>query len=527
MKKLLVFMLMMVVCGAEAKRAMPTAEDRAQMERATEILWRESELTENEMKTLGELVGHPFSDVSAYAFCVAVVRTANDSAKWHDVCRKALGLGESSETRRIAEIIKDIDGELTVKKLVKRLQKRSKAIDESKLKHRHKDSLGYCHDILAYFLIREARREGRPAVIPPDVRFDVLQKELLEYAFKPEQEAWEYLYVKFEELAPWDFDAKDLYKKNLEKRAVVSALAAYSKVFFDEAVAIMKSEATSDVAMDILFDYWLRIRGRLDTERNEQFKKLLRRREILQGNVTTVLWREAELTEDDIQMLRDIMRSPFDRTSAYALSAFIVRCAERPDMLRKEAEELLKCPMKYKSVTRRMAEYVVEVGGRITIGSLTEKLEHEHGMDIDENPDTRFRDALMYFLIRDARREGKAVVVPQHVKFNGYQKSLFEYAIKPEKEAWDFLYPKFMELRNEGIYADHFVRAALKAYSVVFFDSATAVIRTQNVDQRIKEEVALYLLDNFMRLNDEQRTELWNLLDTWKLFDRQRSFGLW
>ena len=148
-------------------------------------------------------------------------------------------------------------------------------------------------------------------------------------------------------------------------------------------------------------------------------------------------------------------------------------------------------------------------------------------MDIDENPDTRFRDALMYFLIRDARREGKAVVVPQHVKFNGYQKSLFEYAIKPEKEAWDFLYPKFMELRNEGIYADHFVRAALKAYSVVFFDSATAVIRTQNVDQRIKEEVALYLLDNFMRLNDEQRTELWNLLDTWKLFDRQRSFGLW
>ena len=56
MKKLLVFMLMMVVCGAEAKRAMPTAEDRAQMERATEILWRESDLTENEMKTLGELV---------------------------------------------------------------------------------------------------------------------------------------------------------------------------------------------------------------------------------------------------------------------------------------------------------------------------------------------------------------------------------------------------------------------------------------------------------------------------------------
>jgi hypothetical protein len=67
----------------------------------------------------------------------------------------------------------------------------------------------------------------------------------------------------------------------------------------------------------------------------------------------------------------------------------------------------------------------------------------------------------------------------------------------------------------------------LSAYSVVFFDSATAVIRTKNVEQRIKEEVALYLWENLMRLNNEQRTELWNLLDTWKLFDRQRSFTPW
>ncbi len=527
MKKLLVFILMMVVSAAEAKRAMPTAEDRAQMERATEILWRESDLTENEMQLLMKLVGYRLTDVSAYAFCVAVVRNAQDSAKWHDVCRKALELGEFSEARRIAEILKDIDDELTVKKLVKLLQKHSKVTDESNLTHRHKDSWGYCHDILAYLLIREARREGRPAVIPADVRFDVLQKELLEYAFKPEREAWGYLYAKIEELAPWDFDAKDLYMKNLEKRAVVSALAAYSKVFFDEAVTVMKSEAISDVAMDILFEYWLKIRSRLDTEQNEQFKKLLQRRLILQGKVTTILWRESELTEDDIQMLRDIMRSPFDQTSAYSFSAFIVRCVDHPNMLCKEAEELLKSSMKYKSVTKRMAKYVVEVGGRITVGSLTEKLEHEQGMYIDENPDTRFRDALMYFLLHDARREGKAVVVPPHVTFNGSQKFLFEYAIKPEKEAWNFLYPKYMELRDKGIYAEHFVTTALSAYSVVFFDSATAVIRTKNVERRIKGEVALYLLDNLMRLNDEQRTELWNLLDTWKLFDRQRSFMPW
>ena len=527
MKRMLLLALLLTVCTVQAKRRMPTPDDLAQMGRTTEILWRETALAADEMQTLMELVRYPFSDVSSYAFCVAVVRTANDSAKWHDVCRKALELEESSETRRIAENLKDVDGELTVKMLVKLLRKRPKIIDENNFTLRHKDSWGYCHDILAYLLIREARREGRPAVIPADVRFDAQQKELLEYAFKPEQEAWGYLYAKIEELAPWDFDAKYIYMKNLEKRAVVSALAAYSKVFFDEAIAIMKSEAISDVAMDIMSEYWLKIRSRLDSEQNEQFKKLLQKRLILRGKVTTILWRETELTEDDIQKLRDIMRSPFDQTSAYALSAFIVRCAERPDMLRKEAEELLKSSMKYKPVTKRMAEYVVEVGGRITIGSLTEKLEHEHGMDINENPDTRFRDVLMYFLLRDARREGKAVVVPQNVKFNGTQKSLFEYAIKPEKEVWDFLYPKFMELHNKGIYADHFVRAALSAYSVVFFDSATAVIRTKNVEQRIKEEVALYLWENLMRLNNEQRTELWNLLDTWKLFDRQRSFTPW
>ena len=283
MKRMLLLALLLTVCTVQAKRRMPTPDDLAQMGRTTEILWRETALAADEMQTLMELVRYPFSDVSSYAFCVAVVRTANDSAKWHDVCRKALELEESSETRRIAENLKDMDGELTVKMLVKLLRKRPKITDENNFTLRHKDSWGYCHDILAYLLIREARREGRPAVIPADVRFDAQQKELLEYAFKPEQEAWGYLYAKIEELAPWDFDAKYIYMKNLEKRAVVSALAAYSKVFFDEAIAIMKSEAISDVAMDIMSEYWLKIHSRLDSEQNEQFKKLLQKRLILRG----------------------------------------------------------------------------------------------------------------------------------------------------------------------------------------------------------------------------------------------------
>lgn len=532
MKKLLVFMLMMVVCGAEAKRAMPTAEDRAQMERATEILWRESDLTENEMQLLMKLVGYRLTDVSAYAFCVAVVRTAQDTTKWHDVCRKALELGESSEARRIAEILKDIDGELTVKKLVKLLRKRSKVTDESKLTYRHKDAWGYCHDILAYLLIREARREGRPAVIPPDVRFDVLQKELLEYAFKPEREAWGYLYAKIKELdkrtlpvlIPENREqySEQSYEIYTIRHRVVHALTMYSKVFFKEVAAAMRSGNVTDRTRECLQDYMWDIWTRLDSdEQMKAFAELEIQLDRPQAKVTEILWREEEPTEDDLSGLLRLIDGPSEQLSAYAMSVIMARCPSGM-RLRKMADDVLKLDLHGKRNTRAMAEYIRKNRGVVTVERLREMLKQEkntRGVD-SKQPEDYYRDVLVCLLLCKARKNGQRPVVWEDICWNEEQRWRLQFGFKPTDEAWNFLYPKLTVDPTKRYYESPrlFFLYVASSYPKVFFEEAMTAARSEDVqDDGVRNAMVFYLACNDHRLDEWQLKRYFELLEERKI----------
>lgn len=84
---------------------------------------------------------------------------------------------------------------------------------------------------------------------------------LLKFADKPESQAWEYL---FPQLAEQQRNSDASF-------AIIFALSAYSKVFFDEAIININNANTSKLTREILIDYLLYNQYRLN---EDQLKKL-------------------------------------------------------------------------------------------------------------------------------------------------------------------------------------------------------------------------------------------------------------
>ena len=241
-----------------------TANDREARGLAEAILWRESDLTQQEAQTLMGIICHPHHEVSEFAFCVAVVRNADKLEKLHELSANVLKLKLKGAVLQMAEHVGLLQTPMTAETLTAELKN---------VKREHwsvPTAMDYYHDMLVYLLLRKARREGKAVVIPADVQFDIRQKKLLEYGFKQEKDAWKYLFGKIKERDGFEG------KQHNEDYDLYNALSAYSNIFFDEAVTAIQSKDATPWTREILSLYLQKVFLRLDDGRREQVKAMLK-----------------------------------------------------------------------------------------------------------------------------------------------------------------------------------------------------------------------------------------------------------
>ena len=264
MKTVSLLAILVCVNFAFADRIIMDFSAREARGRAEAILWRESDLTQQEAQTLMDVISHPHHEVSEFAFCVAVVRNADKLEKLHELSANVLKLKLKGAVLQMGEHIGRLQTPMTAETLTAELKN---------VKREHwsvPTAMDYYHDMLVYLLLRKARREGKAVVIPADVQFDIRQKKLLEYGFKPEKDAWKYLFGKIKELDGFEG------KKHNDDYDLYNALSAYSNIFFDEAVTAIQSKEATPWTREILSLYLQNVFLRLDDGRREQVKTLLK-----------------------------------------------------------------------------------------------------------------------------------------------------------------------------------------------------------------------------------------------------------
>ncbi|MBR4417809.1 MAG: hypothetical protein IKS67_13610 [Victivallales bacterium] len=264
MKTVSLLAILVCVNFAFADRIIMDFGAREARGRAEAILWRESDLTQQEAQTLMDVISHPHHEVSEFAFCVAVVRNADKLEKLHELSANVLKLKLKGAVLQMAEHIGRLQMPMTAETLTTELKN---------VKREHwsvPTAMDYYHDMLVYLLLRKARREGKAVVIPADVQFDIRQRKLLEYGFKQEKDAWKYLFGKIKERDGFEG------KQHNEDYDLYNALSAYSNIFFDEAVTAIQSKDATPWTREILSLYLQNVFLRLDDGRREQVKALLK-----------------------------------------------------------------------------------------------------------------------------------------------------------------------------------------------------------------------------------------------------------
>lgn len=90
----------------------------------------------------------------------------------------------------------------------------------------------YYRDILVYSAIRKARETNKSVVVPEDIIFNYNQKNLLKYAEKPFDHAFDYIYSILEKEKKWSNTTN----------ALMESLSAYEKVFLNEVINKLKDK---------------------------------------------------------------------------------------------------------------------------------------------------------------------------------------------------------------------------------------------------------------------------------------------
>ena len=539
MKKLLSVMLVMVVCVVQADIYMSQEESR-RMVQAEGFVWRETELSDSEKQSLLGLIRHQNPDVAAEAFVIAVVRNADNVKMLHEVSSDALSLQKNGPTVEMARRFLECDVAVTSDTMARWLKGKnlaehiSKTADEYRRTiHNGKTADDYFYEILKCLLIREARTAGRPVVIPPDVQFGSGQLELFEDAYKPEKEAWDYLFAKIKELdkrtlpVPIPENKKQFYEQSgaiytIGSRAVF-ALTTYPKVFFTEVAATMRSENISDTTREFLQLYMWDIWMRLDNdEQMKTFAELQIQLDRPQAKVTEILWRDEDPSEEDLRELLRLIDGPSERLSAYAMSAVMARCP-KGRRLRKMADDVLKLDLNGKRNTKVIAEYLRINRGVVTVEKLHEMLKKEKNvqrLNGTNLPDDYFRDVLVVLLLREARKSGQPPSIFTDVLWNQEQQWRLLYGYKPTTEAWNFLYPKLSVDPKKRYYENPliFFLYVASSYPNVFFDEAMTATRSKDAhDDGVRNLMILYLVCNDHRLDEQQLSRYFELLQERKI----------
>lgn len=218
--------------------------------------------------------------------------------------------------------------------------------------------------------------------------------------------------------------------------------------------------------------------------------------------VSTILWKDSAITEDDQNELLRISKTDHDDVASYALIAAATREASNLDAI-------LQSAARNRGNTSLIAKHFLELKRK---GGIFEQLEKELrnkplSLYSAPVPDDFYRDMIVFRLLLSARSKNTEPVIPSGILFEANQSALLQYGWQPEGKAFNYI---FSLLLKESKRSDKIVHLifALSAYSKVFFDEATNAIAASNIPLIAKQYLIDYLMQNKYRLSKEQIDKL-------------------
>ena len=252
----------------------------------------------------------------------------------------------------------------------------------------------------------------------------------------------------------------------------------------------------------------------------------LRRRE----QAKCILWHETELTEAEMQLLMELLHNPHPDVVKYAFVVAATRNADHVDKLHAVSTEIQRLQALEPLLT--MAGFFLQRTNPLTTEVLAQEIKRLREADNHDgkgNDNEKvfsqktaadfYQDMLVYLLLREARRTGKPVEIPAGVSLSKSQKTLLEYGVKPERDAWEYLFGKIKALdkslmvvdgeqRRKLILVRYAVEEAMTAYSKVFFDEVAAVLQSGDVSDMTWEFLCNYIVRAMWLLDEEQEKRL-------------------
>ena len=252
----------------------------------------------------------------------------------------------------------------------------------------------------------------------------------------------------------------------------------------------------------------------------------LRRRE----QAKCILWRETDFTDDEMQLLMELLRNPHPDVVKYAFVVATTRNTDNMDKLHAVCTEIQRLQGMEPLLT--MARFFLQRTNPLTTEVLAQEIkrlreaDHQDGNGNDNDKVFSqktaadfYQDMLVYLLLREARRTGKPVEIPAGISLSKSQKTLLEYGVKPEREAWEYLFGKIKALDKSLMVVDgepwrklilvrYAVEEAMTAYSKVFFDDVAAVMQSGEVSDMTWDFLRNYIVMAMWLLDEGQEKRL-------------------
>ena len=524
-----IIIALLATCTAFASRLPIERNDQYKMAKAREILWRETALTDDETKALMELLSSPDDEVAALAFDVLAVRNADNAKALRDISSETLKYHKTEAAASLAEHFAKRETALTSQALADELKAKGR---EESTPGKSRTASEHLHDILTYLLLREARRNGAAVTPPEGVQFEEAQIKLLEYAFKPEAGAWNYLFetvIKGFEKLPTSSSSQ---RAELSKKQdyVTAALAAYSKVFHEELLSAIQSKKLSSTTRQAVMYYMWRVQFRLNNKQQRRLSEAIVLYKRPSGIAENILWSDNEPSGIEMNMLMEMVKSSAQSSrynpslSPYALSVIIARNADNPQKLQEIAKTVLKLPLDNFPHTIQLAEFVKKNHGKVNEETIKKVLRLEKlPRDGTVKLESYLRIILTNIIVRKARKSGEKPLIPDplHRTLKEYdidflendQYDIVRLGYKPTDEAWDFIFKTLAGIDMTQKYIESptsFFLPTISAYPKVFFDKAFEAISRNDGTSSL---CLLYLIDNAHRLDDGQLDRLFDILE--------------
>ncbi|MBR4370042.1 MAG: hypothetical protein IKS92_03285, partial [Victivallales bacterium] len=231
-----------------------------------------------------------------------------------------------------------------------------------------------------------------------------------------------------------------------------------------------------------------------------------------------------------MQLLMELLHNPHPDVVKYAFVVAATRNADHVDKLHAVSTEIQRLQALEPLLT--MAGFFLQRTNPLTTEVLAQEIKRLREADNHDgkgNDNEKvfsqktaadfYQDMLVYLLLREARRTGKPVEIPAGVSLSKSQKTLLEYGVKPERDAWEYLFGIIKALdksimvvdgepRRKLILVRYAVEEAMTAYSKVFFDEVAAVLQSGDVSDMTWEFLCNYIVRAMWLLDEEQEKRL-------------------